>query len=186
MKIAVRFSYLGKNYKGLVTQRGTEDTVEHHIFQAFKKTCLIPQDENAIRDSQYTRCGRTDKGVNALGNVCSLWIREIKDADYCQMLNHVLPKDIRMISYAVVPEHFDSRFSCIYREYKYFFCQKNMNIDRIRQACKKLIGLHDFRNFCKRDDSFKNSKDNEDEEDEGQQNFMRRIYNFSVEPVHIN
>lgn len=26
----------------------------------------------------------------------------------------------------------------------------------------------------------------EDDEDEGQQNFMRRIYNFSVEPVHIN
>jgi hypothetical protein len=26
----------------------------------------------------------------------------------------------------------------------------------------------------------------EDDEDEGQQNFMRRIYNFSVEPVQIN
>jgi tRNA pseudouridine38/39 synthase len=26
----------------------------------------------------------------------------------------------------------------------------------------------------------------EEDEDEGQQNFMRRIYNFSVEPVHIN
>lgn len=102
------------------------------------------------------------------------------------MLNHVLPKDIRMISYAIVSEHFDARFSCIYREYKYFFCQKNMDIDRIKQACKKLIGLHDFRNFCKRDESFKVSKENEDDEEEGQQNFMRRVFNFSVEPVHIN
>ena len=46
VKIALRFSYLGKNYKGLVVQKGTEDTVEHHIFQALKKTCLIPQDES--------------------------------------------------------------------------------------------------------------------------------------------
>ena len=130
----MRFSYLGKNYKGLVVQKGTEDTVEHHIFQALKKTCLIPQDDSCGgvgKATQYTRCGRTDKGVNALGNVCSLWVRQIKDGDYCQMLNHVLPKDIRMLSFAYVPEHFDARFSCIYREYKYFFCQKDMDVDRI-------------------------------------------------------
>ena len=43
-----------------------------------------------------------------------------------------------------------------------------MDIDRIRQGCKKLIGLHDFRNFCKRDDSFKNSIGGEEDDDEGQ------------------
>ena len=52
----------------------------------------------------------------------------------------------------------------------------------MKSACKKLIGLHDFRNFCKKDDSLKN----EDDEIEAQQNFMRRIFNFSVEPVQIN
>jgi tRNA pseudouridine38/39 synthase len=71
------------------------------------------------------------------------------------MLNHALPQDIRMISYSDVEEHFDARFSCIYREYKYFFCQGNMNIPLIEKACKKLIGLHDFRNFCKKDESIK-------------------------------
>lgn len=117
VKIALKFSYLGKNYKGLVVQKHTEDTVEHHIFQALKKTCLVED----IAKSQYTRCGRTDKGVNAMGNVCSLWVREA--SNYCQMLNHCLPPDIRMLAYAEVPPHFDARFSCIYREYKYFFCQ---------------------------------------------------------------
>jgi len=91
-------------------------------------------------------------------------VRELKDKDYCLKLNHVLPEDIRMIGYSEVPEHFDARFSCIYREYKYFFCQGGMKIDRIKSACKKLIGLHDFRNFCKRDEGFKNEQDGEDEE----------------------
>lgn len=191
VKIALKFSYLGKNYKGLVTQKNTEDTVEHHLFTALRRTCLIPSEEGSIGKSQFSRCGRTDKGVSAMGNVCSLYVRECKDKNYCQMLNHCLPADIRVISYAEVPEHFDARFSCVYREYKYFFCQGNMNIDRIKSACQKLIGLHDFRNFCKKDDSLSShSKAGEDLEDEencgGQQNFMRRIFNFRVEPVHTN
>lgn len=97
-------------------------------------------------------------------------------------MNHCLPDDIRVVSFAFVPEHFDARFSCIYREYKYFFSQGTMDMKKIESACKKLIGLHDFRNFCKKDESFKN----EDDEQEDQQNFMRRIYNFKLEPVQIN
>lgn len=61
--------------------------------------------------------------MSALGNVFSLFIREIKDsADYCLKLNRVLPLDIRILKYAMVDVDFDSRFSCIYREYKYLFC----------------------------------------------------------------
>ena len=95
------------------------------------------------------------------------------------MLNHVLPEDIRIIAFSEVPEHFDARFSCTYREYKYFFCQGKMCIERIKAACQKLVGLHDFRNFCKKDESLRG----EDDEAEEQQNFMRRIFNFSVELV---
>ena len=39
-------------------------------------------------------------------------------------------------------------------------------MNRIRIACKKLVGLHDFRNFCKKDDSF--TKNNNLEDDEGE------------------
>ena len=59
-----------------------------------------------------------------------------------------------------------------------------MDIEKIKHACTKLIGMHDFRNFCKKDESFKSNID--DDEFEEQQNFIRRIYNFTVEPVHIN
>lgn len=37
----MKFSYLGKNYKGLVQQKNTEETVEHHIVHALKLACLI-------------------------------------------------------------------------------------------------------------------------------------------------
>ena len=60
------------------------------------------------------------------------------------MLNRLLPPDIRMLGYARVPEYFDARFSCIYREYKYFFSPKGLNLDQMTLAAQKMIGTHDF------------------------------------------
>jgi tRNA pseudouridine38/39 synthase len=79
----------------------------------------------------YTRCGRTDKGVSALANVCSLVVRQLKLNDYCMRINACLPQDIRILAYAEIPPHFDARFSCIFREYKYFFFKQNMDIEKI-------------------------------------------------------
>lgn len=56
----------------------------------------------------YSRSGRTDKGVSALGNVVALDLRtSIKktddpklpnNMDYVKMLNAVLPPDIRILA----------------------------------------------------------------------------------------
>ena len=46
-------------------------SVEEHLILAFKKTKLTP--EGHLR--RYNRCGRTDKGVSALGQVISLALR---------------------------------------------------------------------------------------------------------------
>ena len=67
----------------------------------------------------------------------------------------------------------------MYREYKYFFVKGKMDVDLIRQSCKQYIGLHDFRNFCKKDESAKFGLQAEDPED-AEQNFMRRIYGFRI------
>lgn len=91
IKLAFKFSYLGKNYKGLAIQKNTTDTIEHQIFLALQRTCLIPTEEYSINKTCYTRCGRTDKGVSALGNVCALYVREYKDNNYVQRINHALP-----------------------------------------------------------------------------------------------
>ena len=89
-------------------------------------------------------------------------------------LNHCLPPDIRMLAYAQVPPQFDSRFSCIYREYKYFFHADDLEIALVKKCARDFLGLHDFRNFCKKDPGM-GFNDDDDE-----QNFLRRIYQFEI------
>ena len=68
-----------------------------------RKIYLInPDEEVPIFKTRYTRCGRTDKGVSALGNVCSLYLRKLKDDDYTQRINHCLPPDIRILGHSIV------------------------------------------------------------------------------------
>jgi tRNA pseudouridine38/39 synthase len=71
--------------------------------------------------------------------------------DYCYKLNSVLPDDIRVLNYAVVSDDFSARFSCKFREYKYFFFKEDLNIDLVKEAASKLVGQHDFVNFCKKE-----------------------------------
>lgn len=105
----------------------------------------------------YSLCGRTDKGVSALGNVFSITLRESPTGkyNYMKILNNQLPDDIRVVSAVKVPHHFDARFSCLYREYRYFFMKKNLNLEKMQEASRYFIGIHDFKNFCK-DDTEKN------------------------------
>ena len=57
-----------------------------------------------------------------------------------------------------------------------------MNIENIAKAARKYLGIHDFRNFCKKDESVKFS--GEDDENGDEQNYMRRIYRFEILPMH--
>ena len=95
---------------------------------------------------------------------------------YALMINNLLPEDIRIHGYAVVAPFFDARFSCLYREYKYFLNLKRMNLEKMKLAASKLVGTHDFRNFCKKDDSAVI-------DDEEEQNFIRRIFSIRFESV---
>ena len=82
-----------------------------------------------------------------------------KEFAYPRILNNVLPPDIRVLAWSPVEVHFDSRFSCQFRHYKYAFHrisspgQSPLNLDAMRGAADLLLGEHDFRNFCKPDGS---------------------------------
>ena len=65
--------------------------------------------------------------------------------------NNLLPPEIKIIGWAPVSTEFSARFSATTRMYRYFFAKRQMNLDRIRQGLKLLVGKHDFRNFCKMD-----------------------------------
>ena len=194
---------------------------------------------------EYSKCGRTDRGVSAFGQVIALRVRSKKplnrttkqngtvqaisgepngssDADdssipenvpkrtdpevdrslpawdpitselpYVSLLNSILPPSIRILAWLPhPPPNFSARFSCRERRYKYFFTNPAfcptpgpmgmalapdpdkagrlppggkgakatvregwLDVDRMRDAAKRLVGLHDYRNLCKIDPS---------------------------------
>jgi len=69
--IAIKMAYLGWNFHGFASQESTENTIESHFFAALSKACLI----ESRADCNYSRCGRTDKGVSAFSQVVSLDVR---------------------------------------------------------------------------------------------------------------
>jgi tRNA pseudouridine(38-40) synthase len=162
-QLAFQIEYDGGNYLGFASQEDGS-TVEHHLFEAFTKLKLIEDRKSC----SYSRCGRTDKGVSALGQIISLRVRSanhkgyeasnsispekiVPEIDYCAMLNRCLPSDIRAIGCTPVTEDFSARFSAAYRTYRYFFLRQSLDITAMQRAADYLVGTHDFRNLCKMD-----------------------------------
>ena len=192
--VAFKIAYLGWDYQGLAAQDTTANTIEEHIFSALHKAKLI---EN-VSSARYSRCGRTDKGVSAFGQVIAVDVRSnlksgvgiIADDDenistvanpigeqekseipYVKILNKNLPSDIRVIAYAPIDPDFDARFKCQSRTYKYFFPAADLDIHKMQIAAQKLVGTKDFRNFCKVDVG------------NNINHFIRRVISFQVNRV---
>jgi tRNA pseudouridine38/39 synthase len=109
-----------------------------------------------------------------LGKDCTAHERsgdKTEELPYMVMLNSTLPEDIRVLSWAPVGRDFSARFNCLHRTYKYFFPRGSMNIEVMREAAQKLVGEHDFRNFCRMDIKG------------GVTNFRRRILSVDINQV---
>ncbi|KAM6559611.1 hypothetical protein CsatA_028850 [Cannabis sativa] len=167
--VALKLMYFGQRFYGFSSEAQLEPSVESELFLALERTMLLVGDR---KESQYSRCGRTDKGVSSIGQVVALFLRsKLKKAcsdhqnsiemvsreeyegeiDYVRVLNRALPNDIRVLGWCPVPIDFSARFSCLGREYKYFFWGDNLDLLAMESSGEKFIGEHDFRNFCKMD-----------------------------------
>ncbi|KAI0920454.1 hypothetical protein AcV5_010182 [Taiwanofungus camphoratus] len=75
-KIALKFSYNGSEYSGLEFQKTPTNlpTVEGVLYDALVHTRLIDPD-GGFEGCGWEKCGRTDRGVSAAGQVISLWVR---------------------------------------------------------------------------------------------------------------
>ncbi|KAI8380891.1 pseudouridine synthase [Radiomyces spectabilis] len=170
--IALKVAYLGWNYLGFASQGNEAEvpTVEGAIFNALKTSRLIESPDKC----NFSRCGRTDKGVSGLGQVVALDVRSNpeKEIPYIETINRLLPDDVRVLAWAPVPSTFNARFNCKSRTYKYFFTKGNLDLDAMRLAANYMMGEHDFRNFCKLDPS-KNIT-----------NYHRTIVSLDIRPVH--
>ncbi|KAF2110840.1 pseudouridylate synthase 3 [Lophiotrema nucula] len=274
--IALKFAYLGQKYNGYEHHNNNTTplpTIEEELWKALVKTRLInPTPPGGAEAGQYDRidkrtfdtwdrggaqvnwdgceyskCGRTDRGVSAFGQVIGVRVRSnrpltksvsaspsaepgklediVQEKDerlvdpepeseekpfdelhdelpYIQLLNRVLPPDIRIYAWCPnPPPDFSARFSCKERRYKYFFTNPCftpipdasgvytpiaspntdsspspmregwLDIAAMRTACAQLVGLHDFRNFCKIDASKQIA------------NFQRRIFHADIEEI---
>ncbi|XP_042873820.1 tRNA pseudouridine(38/39) synthase-like isoform X2 [Penaeus japonicus] len=195
--VLLKFCYLGWDYQGFAVQEDTQQTIEAQLFSALLKTRLIESRET----SNYHRCGRTDKGVSAFEQVVSITLRsklktgigvipvtsddmksndgddvrscddDDDEIDYVQLLNKVLPQEIRMLAWCPVKTGFSARFDCSKRKYKYFFPRGNLDIKLMNEGAQHLVGYHDYRNFCKMDVG------------NGVVNFCRRILSISISPM---
>eukprot|EP00750_Incisomonas_marina_P003516 INCI13171.1.p1 GENE.INCI13171.1~~INCI13171.1.p1 ORF type:complete len:516 (-),score=86.98 INCI13171.1:174-1721(-) len=174
--IAIRYYYNGARYDGLAFQETSDCTVEHELFKALRRTCLAIESP----PPEYSRCGRTDKGVSACGQVSVFRTRSClkpeefhmldKELDYATIMNRVLPPDIRVLAWCPVEDGFSARFDCYSRTYRYFFFANDLNLRRMATAMSKLVGQHDFRNFCKVDPV-------------NVSNFVRQILQFGIHRV---
>ncbi len=132
----------------VVLQYGVLINIQSCLFECLKKTKLIED----VSTATYSRCGRTDKGVSALGQVIALDLRTNllsgpgvrvqegsiahtrkgdteNELPYMVILNRNLPEDIRVLSWTPVDPEFSARFNCTQRTYKYFFPRGDMNLE---------------------------------------------------------
>jgi tRNA U38,U39,U40 pseudouridine synthase TruA len=106
--IALKFCYLGWHFHGLASQPHTESSVEDHLFHSLLRSRLIESRETC----DFSRAGRTDIGVSALGQVVGLRVRSnilnpstgTEELDYAKMINSGLPKEIRVLCWAPVSD----------------------------------------------------------------------------------
>lgn len=114
--------------------------------------------------------GRTDAGVHALAQVASFSLYAPVPAEsLVRALNRALPRSIRILGAAVVPDSFHARHSAVAKTYEYrvfpcgpdhcppFFARYvhacTWRLDRVllQQAANQFLGEHDFISFAASD-----------------------------------
>jgi tRNA pseudouridine38-40 synthase len=126
-------------------------TVEDCIINALIETSYIKDAESA----KFEVASRTDRFVSARGSVLSFIT--LKNPILME-INSILPREIGLWAYALVPNDYLSRYNAIYRHYKYFLPLMNrgyyddnkLKLKLMKRACQEIEGHHDFINFSKR------------------------------------
>ena len=156
MQVKITLSYDGTYYYG--SQIQPEFTTIH------SKLLEVLSIINITTTLDFS--GRTDKGVHAFKQVVSCDIPPYwKDLNKLkEVLNKQLPNSIQIRNIQNVEKYFHARFSAKKREYRYLITNKKLtpfnssyvsyyphiNIDKIKQAIKLFIGVHDFEYFSKK------------------------------------
>jgi len=155
-KMAFIIEYEGTRYHGFQIQANAP-TIQGAIEQA-----LMQVTGERIRISCASR---TDQGVHAQGQVVAFRTASALSPDtLTRALNYYLPEDIAVRKAFWVRDDFDARRDAISREYCYrlwnsatpsplmrrsaYFMPKPLDIEAMNDACRALLGTHDFAPFA--------------------------------------
>ena len=151
----ITIQYDGTNYNGWQKQNNTHNTIQERFETVLEKMCGEKIDIFAS--------GRTDAGVHARCQVanfkCNTDMTTFQIGEY---LNHYLPTDILVMSTEEVADQFHSRLNAISKTYEYtialskpdvfirkyvYFSPKSIDVSKMREIAKSIIGTHDFIGF---------------------------------------
>lgn len=159
LRVRLDVSYDGTDFSGWARQPGLR-TVQGMLEESLSKVRREP--------IQLTVAGRTDAGVHAEGQVAHFDTHgEFDGPRLVHRLARFLPKDVRVKDARVAPPEFDARFSAVRRHYAYRLTtapygaeplqtrhvvpwKAGLDVDAMRAASRKLLGLNDFAAFCRR------------------------------------
>ena len=155
MRYCIEFSYSGKNYFGYQIQPN-EISVQEVLEKALS---TILREEIKI-----TGAGRTDTGVHAKKIIAHFKTEKKPGEQLVYQLNSFLPEDIAVKKIFGVWNDFHARFDATFRTYEYYidleknpFTQdsawqiwkRDLDVDRMNEACKILFEYEDFTSFSK-------------------------------------
>ncbi|AIZ57236.1 tRNA pseudouridine synthase A [Candidatus Methanoplasma termitum] len=143
IRTAVKIAYLGECFSGSQMQPGFR-TVGGDILSDLKTITKMHDEEIDLK-----LASRTDKGVNALGNV-AVFSSNIEDPDIILKALNAVSKDIFYRSVAFVNDDFNPRFAEM-RRYRYVLRSDGMDLPAMRECAELFVGEHDFVRFCKPD-----------------------------------
>lgn len=166
MRYALDVQYRGKNYDGSQIQFENGKEIGKTIQGEIEKViCTLLESKTQInnRPIKTIFSGRTDKGVNALGQVVHFdYDKDIVASKFVYQMNEILPKDISVDNLRTVDRSFHAQKSAKSRYYRYELINRkfkqafdgdilrvkyDLNVERMQCALNFLLGEHDFSSF---------------------------------------
>ena len=162
-RLRIDIAYDGTNFYGWGAQPDRR-TIQDLVEEAISRISRV--------DTESIVAGRTDAGVHATGQVIhvdvpdAIFDGELNYIDFRYKLNRILDEDVRIMSITDAPSGFHARFSALRRHYVYKLIDNNdvippltrndvaswyrpLDVDRMNEASKLVLGHHDFAAFCK-------------------------------------
>ena len=141
MRLAVKFAYLGEGFCGSQIQPGCR-TVEGEVLSALGR--VSPGFDHGLRVAS-----RTDRGVNALGNVMAVSTPLDDPHAFLRAMNAV-SDGVFYRSFAEVDGSFNPRHASV-REYRYVLPAEGLDAGLAAECASLFTGEHDFARFCRPD-----------------------------------